>query len=88
MLLDKIKQRCGIAAGISIYDDEIMGYIEDGILDMITSGVPAWLARSDDDRVVTTLSFYVKANLGNDRTDTRIYMDLYQKKVFRLTLED
>lgn len=33
------------------------------------------------------LTLYVKAYIGNDRTDTEKYLDLYQKKVFRLTLE-
>lgn len=87
-MLDAIKQRCGIAAGIKIYDDEISDYMEDGMRDMIDSGVPEALARSDDKRVLTALTFYVKAHLGNDRTDTETYMDLYKKKVFRLTLED
>ena len=33
------------------------------------------------------LYLYVKAYLVNDRSDTRMYLDLYRKKVFRMTLE-
>lgn len=33
------------------------------------------------------MTLYVKAYLGNDRSDTRMYLDLYRKKVFRMTLE-
>ena len=30
---------------------------------------------------------YTHLYLGNDRSDTRMYLDLYRKKVFRMTLE-
>lgn len=88
MFLNKIKKRCGISESITVYDSEIMDYIEDGKQDMIASGVPENLVQSDNRSVLTALTFYVKANIGNDRTDTDKYMDLYRKKVFRLTLED
>ena len=42
---------------------------------------------TDDPRVLTAVTLYVKAYLGNDRSDTRMYLDLYRKKVFRMTLE-
>ena len=55
---------------------------------MIASGVPQNIAKSADHQgVLTAVSLYVKAYLGNDRTDTEKYLDLYRKKVFRLTLE-
>ena len=54
-----------------------------------TSGVPPDILRkdTDDSRVLTAVTLYVKAYLGNDRSDTRMYLDLYRKKVFRMTLE-
>ena len=36
---------------------------------------------------VTAATLYVKAYIGDDRTDTEKYLDLYRKKVFRLTME-
>lgn len=55
---------------------------------MIASGVPEQIVKRGGPEVVTAVTFYVKAYLGDDRTDTEKYLDLYRKKVFRLTLED
>lgn len=41
-----------------------------------------------DERVLTAVSCYVMAYLGTDRSDTNRYLDLYRKKVFRLTLNE
>lgn len=86
-MLDLIKKRCGIAETVTIYDDDINSYIADCKEDMEASGVPASLIEEKKDSVITAVTFYVKANLGNDRSDTTKYMDLYRKKVFRMTLE-
>lgn len=88
-MLEKIKKRCGIAEGINVYNDDISDYIADALQDMKTSGVPPDILRkdTDDSRVLTAVTLYVKAYLGNDRSDTRMYLDLYRKKVFRMTLE-
>ena len=88
-MLKKIKKRCGIAEGINVYNDDISVYIEDALEDMKTSGVPPDILKkdTDDPRVLTAVTLYVKAYLGNDRLDTRMYLDLYRKKVFRMTLE-
>ena len=88
-MLEKIKKRCGIAEGINVYNDDISVYIEDALEDMKTSGVPPDILKkdTDDPRVLTAVTLYVKAYLGNDRSDTRMYLDLYRTKVFRMTLE-
>jgi hypothetical protein len=88
-MLEKIKKRCGIAEGINVYNEDISDYIEDALEDMKTSGVPPDILQKDtnDPRVLTAVTLYVKAYLGNDRSDTRMYLDLYRKKVFRMTLE-
>ena len=72
-----------------MYNDDISVYIEDALEDMKTSGVPPDILKkdADDPRVLTAVTLYVKAYLGNDRSDTRMYLDLYRKKVFRMTLE-
>jgi hypothetical protein len=85
--IDLIKERCGIASGITVYDDEIESYIEDCEEDMIASGVKKDIIKAEKAGVITAITMYVKAHLGNDRSDTNKYMDLYRKKVFRLTLE-
>lgn len=87
-MLEKIKKRCGIAASITVYDDEIEDYIEECKEDMIASGVDKSLIDAEKKAVITATAFYVKANLGDDRSDTDKYMELYRNKVFRLTLED
>ena len=85
-MLEQIRKRCGIA--VPVYDEEISGYIEDCLEEMSASGVPRRLLSGEDSRVLTAVTLYVMAYLGNDRSDTSKYLDLYRKKVFRLTLED
>ena len=87
-MFNAVKSRCGIAKGIDVYDAEIADYIEDAKIDMLASGVPKSLIDSQGPGIVTAVTLYVKAYLGNDRSDTEKYLDLYRKKVFRLTLED
>ena len=72
-----------------MYNDDISDYIADALEDMKTSGVPPDIISkdTDDSRDLTAVTLYVKAYLGNDRSDTRMYLDLYRKKVFRMTLE-
>lgn len=89
-MLNAVKMRCGIAPEIIVYDEEIEMYIKDALEDMRASGVPDWLLDTErvNPQTLTAVTMYVKAYLGNDRTDTDKYLDLYRKKVFRLTLED
>lgn len=84
-MLEKIKKRCGISVGV--YDAEIGDYIDDCTEEMIASGVPPDMIKAENPQVLTAVTLYVKAHIGNDRSDTGRYMDLYRKKVFRLTLE-
>lgn len=85
-MLEMIKKRCGIA--VNVYDDDIQSYIDDCKADMIASGVPEGLFAEENAQIITAVTLYVKAYIGNDREDTDKYLDLYRKKVFRLTLED
>ncbi len=89
-MLAEIKSRCGIAPSITAYDKEIHVYIKDCLEDMKASGVPEKLCSIEctNPQVLTAVTLYVKAYWGNDRTDTEKYLDLYRKKVFRLTLEE
>ena len=89
-MLQAVKMRCGIAPEIIVYDEEIEMYIKDALEDMRASGVPEWLLSTKriHPQTLTAVTLYVKAYLGNDRTDTDKYLDLYRKRVFRLTLED
>ncbi len=88
-MLEKVKFRCGIAEPVKVYDQDILDYIDDAKEDMIASGVPPDLLEGEtlNPQAVTAVSLYVRAYLGNDRTDTEKYLELYRKKVFRLTLE-
>ena len=87
-MFDMIKTRCGIAKTTKVYDDDIQMYINDCLLDMRDSGVPQKTVEKEAERVITAVTLYVKAHLGNDRSDTEKYMKLYQRKVFRLTLDE
>ncbi len=88
-MLNIIKNRCGIAESVTVYDSDIELYIKDCLADLRASGVPESAINSDDNEgAITAVSLYVKAFLGNDRTDTEKYMKLYRNKVFRLSLEE
>lgn len=86
-MVQLIKKRLGIADSVDVYDQDIMSYLEDCMQDMLDSGVPKKTVEGQDDRVVTAATLYVKAYLGNDRTDTEKYLKLYREKIFRLTLD-
>lgn len=86
-MLEEIKKRCGIALQITTYDEDITGYIGDCTDDMVASGVDKSLIDAEKKGVITAVTCYVKANLGNDRTDSEQYMKMYRDKVFRLSLE-
>ena len=87
-MLDLVKKRCGIADAVKVYDEEIQSLITDCKDDLRLSGVDASLIEAKKDGVITAVTLYVKAYLGNDRTDTDKYLELYRKKVIRLTLEE
>lgn len=88
-ILNNVKTRCGIPTSITTYDVEYQSLIDDCMEEMRTAGVPASLLSSDvvNPRVLTCITLYVKSMRGDDRTDTEKYMDMYRKKVFKLSLE-
>lgn len=53
-MLDLIKRRCGIASNITVYDEDIVVYIEDCVEDLISSGVPESIAKSEEHQGVLT----------------------------------
>ena len=89
-MLEIIKSRCGIPEDIDTYDIDIQVYINDCLADMKASGVPERLLNLNgtDPQVTTAVTLYVKAYLGDDRSDTETYLKLYRQKVYRLTMED
>ena len=88
-MLESVKARCGIPASVTVYDSEYQSLIDDCVEEMRTAGVPASLLSSDNvnQRVLTCIVLYVKSMRGDDRSDTEKYMDMYRKKVFKLSLE-
>jgi hypothetical protein len=87
-MFELVKWRCGIAEAVTVYDDDIKSYVEDCKADLVSSGVPASLIDAETPGVITAVTLYVKAHLGNDRADSSKYMNMYSEKVFRLALED
>ena len=88
MEVDIIKQRIGIASSVTVYDYDIDLYVRDCIMDMRDSGVSEETLAREDPRVVTAVTLYVKAHIGNDRSDTSRYLSLYRQKVSRLILDE
>lgn len=88
-MLSTVKERCGIPASVTVYDSEYQSLIDDCIEEMRTAGVPASLLSdtSVNQRVLTCITFYIKAYRGDDRSDTEKYLDMYHRKVFKLSLE-
>lgn len=76
-MLGKIKKRCGIAVGITVYDDEIQDLINSAKADLIASGVTKEILLSDNEQLLNAVACYVKAYRGNDRTDTEKYLKMY-----------
>lgn len=89
-MLGIVKSRCGIVESVTVYDVDIDLYIKDCLADLSASGVPKRLIESaaECEGIITAVSLYVKAYLGNDRADTEKYLKLYRDKVFRLSLEE
>lgn len=87
-MLEEIKKRCGIVPEIKVYDDDILSYIEDCKEDLLDSGVHKSLIEAENPGIITAVTLYVKAYLGNDRADTEKYLKLYREKAFRLALKD
>lgn len=88
-MLTKIKERCGIPASVTVYDSEYQSLIDDCIEEMRTAGVPAKLLSFDNinQRVLTCIVLYVKSYRGDDRSDTEKYLEMFHRKVFKLSLE-
>lgn len=88
-MLTKIKERCGIPASVTVYDSEYQSLIDDCMEEMRTAGVPASLLSSDNvnQRVLTCIVLYVKSYRGDDRSDTEKYLEMFHRKVFKLSLE-
>ena len=88
-MLEQVKSRCGIPASITTYDGEYQSLIDDCIEEMRTAGVPVALLSDTNvnQRVLTCIVLYVKSMRGDDRSDTEKYMNMYHKKVFKLSLE-
>ncbi len=86
-LFEVVKRRLGIAEAITVYDEDIQLYIEDCKQDMVASEVPKTVVDAETPAIATAVYLYVDAHLWEDKTDTEKTMDLYRKKVSRLTLE-
>ena len=96
-MLSEIRRKCGIADEVTVYDDDIVELVNDCILDLKTAGVPmdvlpAKITNTDkttdgvDPRILDTISLYVHAHLGDDRSDTDQYLRLYHERVFKLSI--
>lgn len=90
-MVEQIKQRCGVPASITVYDEEFSQLISDALEEMETAGVPKRLltdlGQDTNPRVLTAAACYVKAHRGNDRTDTDKYLRMYRDKLHKLMLE-
>ena len=95
-MLEIIKKRCYIMT--NVFDDEIESLISAGIIDCVQSGIsedrfkPLKKENENDpdkydDQIINCLTAFVKAHRGNDRSDTEIYMKMYESYRDKMTLE-
>lgn len=90
-MLEIIKKRCYIYT--NIYDEEIESLISAGIQDCVESGISKEKFQKNkktnkyDDQILNCITNFVKANRGNDRSDTNIYMKMYESYRDKMTLE-
>ncbi len=87
--INDIKSRRGIVPEVTAYDDVISGLLDDFEDVLISSGVKKSVINDEKHRqqIITAATLYVSAYLGEDRSDTELYLKLCEKKIFRLTLE-
>ena len=89
-MLEIIKKRCYIMT--DVFNDEIQSLISAGITDCVQSGISSKIFKKNkegkyDDQVINCLTAFVKANRGNDRSDTDVYMKMYTSYRDKMTLE-
>ena len=89
--LPTIKKRAGYSEAITAFDQEIQDNMEAAVTKMLAAGVPEDLFVDKDPidkRVLLTITHYVNAYCGMDRTDTDRYLKLFSDSVKNLQLED
>lgn len=84
-----IKKRCYIMT--NVFDDEIDSLISACKIDCVQSGVSESVFETKDnkydDQVVNCVVAFVKAHRGNDRSDSDIYLKMYESYRNKMTLE-
>ena len=86
-----IKKRAGYSEALTAFDTEIQDAMEAAITKMLAAGVPEDLFVTEDPidkRIIITITSYVNAYCGQDRTDTNKYLKLFSDGVKNLQLED
>ena len=86
-----IKARAGYSEALTAFDREIQDNMEAAVTKMLAAGVPEDLFVDKDPidkRVLLTITHYVNAYCGMDRTDTDRYLKLFSDSVKNLQLED
>ena len=89
-MLQIIKQRCYIVT--DVFDEELKSLISAGKIDCIQSGISEKVFEQDengnyDAQVLNCITAFVKAHRGNDRTDTEVYMKMYESIRNKMTQE-
>ena len=95
--LASVKAHAGYMEEITAFDGEIRDLMGSAVMDMLTAGVPADMFDVEDsngeeiradDRILLAVSCYVQAYIGQDRSDTNRYLNLYKSNVRKLSTED
>ena len=84
-LIEKIKHRLGIAADVTVYDDELEDLIEHAKSDLRLSGVSEDIISAEPPEVVNTIAFFVRYAFSDDSQEAARFGEMYQKSVFRLS---
>lgn len=89
-MLEQIKKRCYITS--ELFNDEITSLISAAIIDCVESGIDESIFNEDDAgnydaQALNCITAFVKANRGNDRSDTQMYLKMYETYRNKMTLE-
>ena len=79
-MLQIIKQRCYIVT--DVFDEELKSLISAGKIDCIQSGISEKVFEQDENG-----NYDAQAHRGNDRTDTEVYMKMYESIRNKMTQE-
>lgn len=88
--LNAVKTRIGMSEDITDFDTDINLMISDALHDMSASGIGSdalVITGEVDGSILNCVALYCMAYMGEDRSNTDKYLEMYRGRVSRLALE-